>query len=55
MADNQYVTFRLDAETRTAMERSAVENDRSLSAEIRRALRQYLDDAKQPVYVSLTP
>lgn len=37
------VTVRLDDETRDALQKVAVANDRTLSAEVRRAIRLYLE------------
>jgi predicted transcriptional regulator len=37
------VSVRLDEDTRIALERLAEENDRTLSAEVRRAIRLYLE------------
>ena len=39
---NNYVTFRLPNEWRAALEARAAENERSLSAEIRLAIRKHL-------------
>lgn len=42
MADSNYITFRCPETLRTKIEKIAAENDRSLSAEIRRAMNLYV-------------
>lgn len=41
------ITLRIDNELRAAIENVARENDRSLSAEIRRAVRAYVEQSGQ--------
>lgn len=42
---SKLLSFKADARLVAAIERSARENDRSVSAEIRQAVREYLKDA----------
>jgi plasmid stability protein len=48
--EQNIVSAVVDPETRDALKRRAVAGDRSVSAELRRALRRYLndDDSEQP-------
>ena len=44
----EHLTAFVDADVRRELERLAEENERSLSAEIRRALRQYVERGEEP-------
>jgi predicted transcriptional regulator len=41
--DGNPITIRVDDATRDALQQVALKNDRSLSAEVRRAIRRYLE------------